>query len=103
MIAKDIKKVYSAIKGKFEKAKLKGYKNSHTCLNFVFGEKEIDYRVKIYNKWINLLESESVSKLISMGTKALFFCSATMFDKHKDCINNGITRVEVTKKLHSTY
>ena len=36
-----------------------------------------------------------------MGTKSLFYCSSTMFQKHKQCLQQGLTRIEVSKKLYS--
>jgi hypothetical protein len=36
-----------------------------------------------------------------MGTKSLFFCSPTMFAKHKECMNDGMTRIEVSKEIYS--
>jgi hypothetical protein len=57
--------------------------------------------VNVYNKWINLLECESIAKQVGMGTKSLFYCSPTMFEKHKQCMKNGMTRIEVSKKIYS--
>ena len=55
-----------------------------TMMQFIYKDgKDRDYRVKIYNKWVNLLECESMSKKIGMGTKSLFYCSSTMFAKHR--------------------
>jgi len=50
---------------------------------------------------MNLLESESVAKRIGMGTKSLFYCSPTMFDKHNEAMNEGISRIEVSKELYT--
>ena len=36
-----------------------------------------------------------------MGTKSLFYCSSTMFQKHKQCLQQGLTRIEVSKELYS--
>jgi len=48
-----------------------------------------------------LLECESIAKFVGMGTKAFFFCSPTMFAKHRECMNYGMTRIEVSKEIYS--
>ena len=80
-----------------------GYKTTATSFQFVFKNQQgvKDYRVNVYNKWMNLLESESVAKRIGMGTKSLFYCSSTMFDKHSEAMNEGISRIEVSKELYT--
>jgi hypothetical protein len=81
----------------------RNYKNLATSFQFVFDNETgiKDHRVNIYNKWVNLLECESIAKSTGMGTKALFFCSSTMYAKHRECMKDGMTRIEVSKEIYS--
>lgn len=102
LLAHKLKDQYQKLCKVFKGSQLGGYKNLKTSLQFVFKNNSVrDYRVNVYNKWVNLLECESIAKLVGMGTKSLFFCSPTMFKKHEKCEKDGMTRIEVSKEMYS--
>ena len=54
--------------------------------------------VKIYNKVLDLLQSESVRKPISMSTNELFSPSVWISSELREACDDGLTRFEIAYK-----
>ena len=69
-----------------------------SCFQFVEQPEpgRIRRRIKVYNKLLQLTQSESVQKSISMNTKAIFYSDAKMYNELRQASNDGLTRIEIS-------
>ena len=57
---------------------------------------DLELRVKVYLKVLQLLQSESVMKAIGMNTKGIFMPPIPMLRKLRESVNEGLSRIELT-------
>ncbi len=56
----------------------------------------IQRRIKVYNKLLALLQSETAAKGIGMNLKAVYFSDPVMFKELREACHDGLTRIEIS-------
>ena len=58
-------------------------------------------RIKVYNKLLHLLQSDSAAKRVGMNTNAIYYPSMRMQKVMQNFQNEGVTRIEITYSADS--
>ena len=74
-----------------------------SCFQFVEKSADRKYkrRIKVYNKFLSLLQSSGVMKSMGMNTKEIYQPSFRKFQQLEETKNHGWTRIEVSYYAHS--
>ena len=69
-----------------------------SCFQFVEKKKpgQVHRRVKVYNKLLMFLQSETVQKGIGMNLRSVFYSNAKMYKALREACEDGLTRVEIS-------
>ena len=61
---------------------------------------QMELRIKVYDKFLALFQSESAAKSIGMNTRTIFYSSAHMYRALREASHEGLTRIEISYSVH---
>ena len=63
----------------------------------------MELRIKVYDKFLALFQSESAAKSIGMNTRSIFYSSAHMYRALREASHDGLTRIEISYNVHDCH